>query len=243
MTIFNYTVNYIDIAIAAIFLLFAFVGYQRGILITIVNLIRTAVGFFLCFYFSMNLYEPIYNNYVRDKALAAVNDKIVTSSNVDEVIANLQEFSASLPKFMQDFFDFSSISLSSDNMAQTILDTLLEPALIVAIKVSVFVLVFLLFFITTGVIIHLIRKSFKKKEDKRGKKSVLKKSDQLFGCIFGMLKSLVIIFAVTSVLMYVINLDNSIVNENSFIAEAKNSGILHFVDSINPFNAITEELI
>lgn len=243
MTIFNYTVNYVDVAFVVIFLLFAMIGYQRGLLITIVNLIRTAVGFFLCFYFSANLTEPIYNNYVRDKALASVNKEIVTSSNVDEIISNINEVTSSLPKFLTDYFDFSSISLSGENIAQTILDDFLEPILLTAIKIAVFIVIFLLFFITTGVIIYLIRKSLQKKEDKRGKKSVLKKSDQLFGCVFGVLKAVVVIFAVTSIIMFVLNFDESIVADNGFLTEAKNSSILHFIDSINPFNAITEGII
>lgn len=243
MTIFNYTVNYVDVAFVVIFLLFAIIGYQRGLLITIVNLIRTAVGFFLCFYFSANLTEPIYNNYVRDKALASVNKEIVTSSNVDEIISNINEVTSSFPKFLTDYFDFSSISLSGENIAQTILDDFLEPILLTAIKIAVFIVIFLLFFITTGVIIYLIRKSLQKKEDKRGKKSVLKKSDQLFGCVFGMLKAVVVIFAVTSIIMFALNFDESIVADNGFLTEAKNSSILHFIDSINPFNAITEGII
>ena len=49
MIIFNYTVNYIDIILAAILLVFIIAGYCRGLFINIVNFIRWAVGLFLCF--------------------------------------------------------------------------------------------------------------------------------------------------------------------------------------------------
>jgi hypothetical protein len=58
-----------------------------------------------------------------------------------------------------------------------------------------------------------------------------------------MLKSFIVILAITSILMYILSLEGNIANSNSFLTEASNSQLLHLIDNINPFNAITEGLI
>lgn len=243
MTIFNYTVNYIDIALTAVFLIFTFIGYKRGLLITVVNFIRYAVGFFLCFYFSDSLAQPVYDKFIRERALEAINSKIVTSANTDEIIANLQNFGSSLPDFVSEGLELKAFSISGDDIAESLLTNVFEPIILALTKGAVFVAVFLVFFLATGLIIYFVRKSSRRREEKRGKKSALKMTDKIFGALFGALKSLVLILAITSILMYILSLGDNIVQSNAFLTEASNSSLLNMIDSINPFNAITEGLI
>lgn len=73
MTIFNYSVNYFDVIIAGILLIFGIVGAKRGIFITLVNFIRYVVGFFLCIFCADRLPVPIYNTFVKDQLENYIN--------------------------------------------------------------------------------------------------------------------------------------------------------------------------
>ena len=101
MTVFNYTVNYVDVIIVGIILLFMIIGWARGIFITVVNLIRYAVGFFLCTYCSNNLAQPIYDGFVKEKIVDTLAKKVVTSANIDEISTNLTQFVDNLPDIVR----------------------------------------------------------------------------------------------------------------------------------------------
>ena len=242
MTIFNYTVNYVDIGIAAIFLLLALIGYHRGLIINVVNFIRYTVGLFLCFYLSHNLYLPLYEVYVRERALQYIQEKLIVDTNLDATLQNLQEFGNSLPVFLQNSFSTEALTLSSDDLAQTILVNVFEPLLFTVLKAAIFIAVFLLFFGATGLLIRVAQRRSRKKEEKNGKKSVLKKTDKLLGGVLGIMKAAVIVLAITSVLVYYQELNESDA-PSAFMQEVQSSSILQILDSINPFNTVTEGLI
>ena len=243
MTIFNYTVNYIDVALCAVFLIFLIIGYNRGLLINVVNFIRWAVGLFLCFFLSENLNALIYENFVKEKALDYINESIVTSNNLDEILSNLQSFGDKLPPPIAKAVDFSSLSVSSENISEEILNNIFEPVLLFLIKAAIFIAVFLAFFIITGIIILLVKKASKRKEEKRGRKSSLKKVDKFLGALLGALKGALVVFAITSVLVLILDYADDKTSLSSFMQEVQNSSLLKLIDEINPFNAITGGLI
>ncbi len=243
MTIFNYTVNYVDVAIVGAVILLAVIGYVRGILMSVINFIRFSIGIFLCFFFSTNYTMTVYNGYVRGEALRFINDKIVTSGNLDEVLENLSSFGSTLPKFISQYMNFKQLSITSTDLAESILNTVFEPVLIVLTKAAIFLAVFILFFGATGIIIAIVRGASKRKEKREGKKSKLKKTDKAFGAVFGVLKAVIIVFAFSSIVFYLFNIDNEKLASGAFLQEASKSTLLHYINEINPFNAITEGLI
>ena len=164
MIIFNYVVNYIDILLAAILLIFVIIGYCRGLLINVINFIRWSLGLFLCFYVSEKATPLVYSNYVKPRALEAINKNFVTSTNLDEVLKNLQDFSQKIPKPLADSVDFSKLNISSDDIANEILKNYFEGILMFAVKAALFILVFAVFFLITGIIITVIRKRRRRKE-------------------------------------------------------------------------------
>ena len=244
MTIFNYTLNYVDLALAVLFILFAVNGYRKGILMTVVNFIRYSVGFFLCFYCSDNLAKPVYDSVVAPAALNTINQKITTSTNLDEVLGNLDKFINSLPSFAVKIFDVSSLNVpNTDDVSHVILDDVFAPILLALTKGAIFVAVFIVFFLATGLIISLVKRSRRKKSGKGKKASPLKKADKIFGGIFGLLKSFVIMLAITSVLMYILNMFGDSAGTNTFLTQLKDSSLLRLLNEINPFNALTEGII
>ena len=120
MTIFNYTVNYVDLIIVGILLIFGIVGQQRGLFITLVNFIRYVLGFSLCMFSTDRFPQPIYDNFLQERVQNTVNEKIVTSSNIDEIMANINNAVDSLPNYIKNSIDVSSLKLSSNNISQNI---------------------------------------------------------------------------------------------------------------------------
>ena len=243
MTVLGITFNYIDLAIVLIMVIAAIIGFCRGLLINVINFIRISVGIFLCFFISNNAAQPVYDTLVKPRALATINEKIVTSGNIDEIIGNLNSFLASLPKAVASSFNVKSVDITSSDIAQSILQNVFEPALLALVKAALFILVFLVFFIATGIIIYIAQRSSKKRDEKRGHKTIVKKTDKVLGLLFGLLKASVIVLAITSVLMYILSLKPELATGNTFWSSVSTSKLIEIINGINPFNAITEGYI
>lgn len=240
------TLNYVDIALIALILIMTFIGYYKGVLMTVINFIRYAVGFTACFFCSSNLAEPIYNSYVAPRMLATINEKIVVDTNLDRVLTNLDQFIKGLPAFISDNIGTDSLTIpKSDDVARVILDDVFTPVLLPLTKGVIFVVVFLLFFIATGLIIKLINSTSKHHEQKRKEKgkgvSPLKKTDRILGAVLGIVKAAVVVLAITSVLVYAADFAGN--SGSEFVNQVNNSALIGAFDEINPFNAITEGLI
>ncbi len=238
--------NYVDIALAAMFVIFICIGYHKGIFITVINFIRYALGFAICFFCSSNLAEPVYNSYVAPAVLSMIDEKIVTTTNLDEVLTNLDEFKQSLPMFISDKLGTDSLTIpKADDIGQVILDEVFAPVLLPLTKGFVFIVVFLLFFISTGLLVRLIKGSSEHHEKKRREKgkgtSVLKKSDRIFGALLGVVKAAVLLMAITSILVYVAEFNAS--GDSTFVTQINESILVEFISGFNPFNAITYGLL
>lgn len=243
MTILNYTVNYIDVAFVVIMLFMTLAGFFRGIFVTLVNFIRYSVGIFLCFFFADTFTQTVYDDYVKARLVHNIEQNIINTSNVDEIVANIQSTLEKVPDFLKNTVDISSINLSSKDLTNSILVNVFEPVALVLVRAAIFVATFLVFFIATGIIIHIIKKSNRKKDRDKDKKSPLRTADRIFGGVFGFLKSVVVVLAITSILMYILELGVDALNANPFFTEVKNSRLIEVFHFVNPFNAITEGLL
>lgn len=239
MTIFNYTVNYVDLIIVGIFLFFGFVGLNKGIFITLINFIRYVVGLSACMISADRLPQPIYDNYLKERVVDAVNQKIVTSSNIDEIMDNFNSFINSLPNIVKNNIDLTSLKLSSNNISQNITNEVFEPVIIVFLKVIIFIVIFALFFGITGAVISHIRRKNKRKENK--KKSFVVFMDRLIGFLFGFLKGALVVFVFVSAVTSLLGVPN--IADNQFLQTAANSQLYQLLLNYNPFNVITEGII
>lgn len=242
MTIFNYTLNYVDVIIVGVLLLAFFVGYSKGILITLVNVIRYSVGLFLCMFVTDGYSEMFYNSFVKERIVDKLSTQVVTSANIDEILANLNSTVDSLPSFVKKGIDLSSLSFSSgDDVAAIIAENVFHPVALVLVKVLLFVLTFIVFFGLTGLIIHSIRKHNKKKRSESRHKSKLKTVDRIFGGLFGLVKGALIVFIFVSALNAISQLDGF--RDNAFVSTALNSSLYNYLLDVNPFNLITEGIL
>jgi len=241
MTILGYTVNFVDVAIVLLVILSAVHGCRRGLLYNVINFIRWSVGTFLCFFVSSNYSTAVYDAYVQPRLMNYINNNIATSGNIDEVLANLQKAGERIPKQLQGLFDFSSFTVSSDDIASSIEQNVFEPAAMALTKAGVFLAVFAVFFLITGILMLVIQHRNKKK-DREGA-SVLRKTDSALGCVLGLIKGAVVVLALCSVLTFAITVAQDNDYNSEFLNYAKSSTLLNYIDEINPFNAITEGII
>ena len=242
MTIFNYTLNYVDVIIVGILLLTFFVGYAKGILITLVNLIRYSVGLFLCMFVANGYYEMFYNSFVKERIVNKLSTQVVTSANIDEILANLNTTVNSLPSFVKKGIDISSLSFSSgDDIASIIAENVFQPIALIIVKALLFVLTFVVFFGLTGLIIHVIRKHNNKKRSESRNKSNLKTIDRIFGGLFGFVKGALIVFIFVSAVGAISQIDSF--RDNAFVSTALNSSLYNYLLDVNPFNLITEGIL
>lgn len=241
MTIFNYTVNYVDLIIVGIVLFFGFVGLNKGIFITLINFIRYVVGLSACMISADRLPQPIYDNYLKERVVDAVNQKIVTSSNIDEIMDNFNSVINSLPNIVKNNIDLTSLKLSSNNISQNITNEVFEPVIIVFLKVIIFVAIFALFFGITGAVISHIRRKNKNKRKESNKKSLVVFMDRLIGFLFGILKGALVVFVFVSAVTSLLGVPN--IADNQFLQTAANSQLYQLLLNYNPFNVITEGII
>ena len=241
MTIFNYTVNYVDLIIVGIFLFFGFVGLNKGIFITLINFIRYVVGLSACMISADRLPQPIYDNYLKERVVDAVNQKIVTSSNIDEIMDNFNSVINSLPNIVKNNIDLTSLKLSSNNISQNITNEVFEPVIIVFLKVIIFIVIFALFFGITGAVISHIRRKNKNKRKESNKKSFVVFMDRLIGFLFGFLKGALVVFVFVSAVTSLLGVPN--IAENQSLQTAANSQLYQLLLNYNPFNVITEGII
>lgn len=241
MTIFNYTVNYVDLIIVGIFSLFGIIGLRKGIFITLVNFIRYVLGFSLCVFSADRLPQPVYDRFLEQKVIDFVNSKITSSSNLDEILGNLDNYKNSLPDFIKNSINLTSLKLSSNNISQNITNEVFEPVIIGLLKVLIFILVFILFFGITGIIIHNIRKKNKHKRKEKDKKSFVVFVDRLTGFVFGILKGALVVFVFVSAVTYFLGVPT--MAQNQFLQTAADSQLYQLLLNYNPFNVITEGII
>ncbi len=238
-TILNFSFNYLDIAIVFVFIIAIISGYAKGFLHTVINLAVYSVGLFLCFYLSTNLAPIVYDNFIKERVLISINDKI-DAVGIDEFTAGITDSLQNLPDFITSSLDLSLLSTSSENIANIILINILEPLILTALKIALYLLVFILFFISAVLIIHFAEKASKRRDRKRGHMTKLKKSDKIAGAVIGAFNSLVIVLALDAVLKFFS--DIGFANE-FLLTQFNESAIVELLNNINPFNAVTEGLI
>lgn len=246
MTIFNYTLNYVDLIIAGIFLVFTIVGIARGMFITVVNFIRYIIGFTACVYCSNRFSQPLYDNVVRQKLIDSVNDKLVNSKDISQTIKNFNGFISDLPDTVVSTFALDKVSIKkTPDVAKLIVDDVLAPVALIAVKLAVFIAVFIVFFLVTGVIIqvikkHIAKKKIKNKQNKKGA-SLLAYLDKILGGMFGLFKGAIVVFVFVSAMTALLCVVDS--SNSEFLTKVDTSVLYNALLDFNPFNTITEGIL
>lgn len=226
-------INYIDIAVAVLYLLFSYVGYKRGMLMSVLGLVRYIVGLPLCYGISDKYSVNVYNSLVQPRALEYLDKRISSAKSVNDLSASLKDAFSYLPKSVKGNIDLSKFDFNSQELAQSILKKAFEPMLINATRAVLFMIAFVLFFGSTAILLGIISGARKKHRQQRGK-GFLAKCDSALGLILGVAKYLIIAFVVASVAMQL--LKDGIIPDGKFQTMLGDSYFVSVIDKINPFN-------
>lgn len=217
--------NYIDLTFIVITVVMILVGACRGLIVSLLSMLRIIVGTPLAFFVSDMYYSQIYNNLVKDIAYNKVLDELSQAQSIETIISNVKEFTASLPSIFSDSINLTG-ALSLEEISRAITDSVIEPIALVVIRITIFVAVFVAFYVITGIIILLVKRLRKKEH------APLKKTDFILGGVFGLVKAAVFVFTAATIIGYI----SAIVPaDNSFIKLAENSYALEFINTHNPF--------
>lgn len=230
-------VNYVDIAIVAFTLILVFAGYQRGIFVSLLGLLRYLIGLPLCFLISEKYTSVAYNTFVKPRALELLTEKLSDATGKAEILNAIDDMVKALPDFASSLVELPKFNINQDNLAEQVLSNAFEPALLFLTKGALFLIVFLVFFGLTGIALSAFNTARKRKEERHGK-SVLSKTDRFIGALFGICKSFVTIVALGAVIMYI--QEAGLLSEGSFAQHIEASRLLQIINEINPIKYLEE---
>ena len=218
-------VNYVDLVLILLTALIIFVSTRRGILISLVSMLRVFLGVPLAFFVSGKYNELIYDSFVRTAVITALQNKMKEKSGLEELLSNIRDTAESLPEIISQNLDLFALSrLSVKNAAEYIEHNVARPIGLLAVEITLFLAVFIVIMIVTGIIIHLLK--IRNKKDK----TPLRKTDMLFGGIFGALKSAVIVIALSALSAMLLDIVPKDYAANDFVTQLEGSRIIGFVN-------------
>lgn len=229
------TINYIDIALVAFVAVSIIIGYMRGLFITLINMFRVIVALALGVFCGNTLAEPIYESYVRERAITYIGERLADPKGADKAFEALSKISSMMSDETASAFHLDKFSLNSKEMSAALVDSVVEPIATMLIKLAVLVVVALLFLLATGIIMAVIKSSRKNKTGK--KKSIPARVDKILGAVFGLVKSLIVVFTVVTVLGAVGDFLDPASNLYKMVLD---SWVIKTLNDINPLAFITE---
>lgn len=216
--------NYIDLAFIVITAVMIVAGACRGLIVSLLSMLRIIVGAPLAFIVSDLYYSQIYNNLVKDIVYNNVLEELSQAQSIENIMADVKEFTQLFPNLFSGNIDLTA-ALSLEELSRAITDSVIEPIALVAVKIILFAAVFVAFYVITGIII-LVVKRLRKKEH-----APLKKTDFILGGAFGLVKAAVFAFTAATIIGFVAEI---IPTGNSFIKLADSSVALEFINTHNP---------
>lgn len=219
-------INYIDLFLIIITVLCVYLGARRGILISLLGMLRFAVGVPISLYVGETYNKPIYDNYIRQYALDQVGKKLANSQEITNFTNQLKDSINTFSFLLEDKADLDMLNnLTSDKAAVYITDNIIEPVAVEIVKLVLILLTFLLFYVITGIIVSVAKKIREKKD------LPLHRTNSILGGVFGLAKALIIVLVIGAVADLIVTLDGG---ENEFLRQLESSTILKYVNEYNP---------
>lgn len=218
--------NYVDLSIVIFTVLAVYVGFRRGLFISLLTLLRMIVGIPLSIYAGETFNQKIYDKYIKEYAAEQVSRRLSDSKKITDFTSELKETVNAFSFLFKDKTDTDVInSLTPDNAAVYITDNIIEPIALEIVKIVLIILTFLIFYLITGIIISAAKRI-------REKKSLpLHNTNSVLGGVFGLIKAVIIIFAVGAATDFIAGIQYE---DNEFIRQLDSSVILKFINEYNP---------
>lgn len=222
--------NYVDLCIIVLFLVIVLEGYARGFIVSLLSLVRFAVGIPVSFIVADKFSNVVYTNYFRDTINSDVL-KGIENSGLDTYVASVKDTVNALPDVLKGSVDLSFLdSASAASAAEGVMRNIVDPVVDMIIKVALFVATLVVFYIVTGILLFVIKKL------SNSNNAPFRKTNKFLGAVFGLVKALIFVFAIAKIGAFFT--ENLKTVDNSFLQEVASSGIIEFVNKFNPINLI-----
>ncbi len=220
--------NSIDLCIIVIFLIIVFEGYVRGFIASLLSLVRFAVGIPISFIVADKFSSVVYTDYFKETIRAEVL-KGIENSGLDTYVASVKDTVHSLPDVLKGSVDLSFLdTASAASAADGIMSNIVDPVGNMIIKVALFVVTLAVFYILTGILLFVIKKL------SNSSNAPFRKTNKFLGAVFGMLKALILVFAIAKIGSFFTENLKSV--DNEFLHQLASSGIIEFVNNFNPID-------
>ncbi len=220
--------NSIDLCIIVIFLIIVFEGYARGFIASLLSLVRFAVGIPISFIVADKFSSVVYTDYFKETIRAEVL-KGIENSGLDTYVASVKDTVHSLPDVLKGSVDLSFLdTASAASAADGIMSNIVDPVGNMIIKVALFVVTLAVFYILTGILLFVIKKL------SNSSNALFRKTNKFLGAVFGMLKALILVFAIAKIGSFFTENLKSV--DNEFLHQLASSGIIEFVNNFNPID-------
>jgi uncharacterized membrane protein required for colicin V production len=210
----------VDIVILAVALIAMLVGINRGFLSSLISFIGLVLAIVVSAFIASILSEIIFNGLLRDSLTSAVEEKLIESTNPNDLVDSLSSGVLGILVGIFGLKDellmfFSEMSDKSSVVAGDIVSMVIKPPLIMLIRLFTFII---FMFILKWLISLIARKIISVNEI-----PMIGSVNKLLGGLFGILRGLVLCFIVVAVLTFVVKLGGI---EADYFAEIKDNTIL-----------------
>ncbi len=220
--------NILDLILIFIIAATVAASYSRGFVLSLVSLVRYAVGMPVAFFVADRYNMVIYSRFVRDEAVSRVSQAIQSSADINGFASSVREAVDSLPFGMSGIVDLSFLdNISSANITEGVVNNIVEPVACVIIKIALFILTMVAFSLLAWIISRLI------KGLEKIKNIPFKKTNKLLGAVFGAVKAVLVLAVLCAVLVFVKDYIFAS-SQNEFVNQVNSSTIVEFVNKINP---------
>lgn len=220
--------NILDLILIFIIAATVAASYSRGFVLSLVSLVRYAVGMPVAFFVADRYNMVIYSRFVRDEAVSRVSQALQSSADINGFASSVREAVDSLPFGMSGIVDLSFLdNISSANITEGVVNNIVEPVACVIIKIALFILTMVAFSLLAWIISRLI------KGLEKIKNIPFKKTNKLLGTVFGAVKAVLVLAVLCAVLVFVKDYIFAS-SQNEFVNQVDSSTIVEFVNKINP---------
>lgn len=220
--------NILDLVLILIIAATIAIGYSRGFIISLLSLLRCAVGLPIAFFAADKYNMKIYTEFVREVAIDKIEQGLQASVDADGFVSSVRQAVDELPFGISGIIDLSFLdNVSQANLTESIVDNIVEPVALVIIKIVIFILTVSVFYAVTFIIARLFRKLDKVRN------MPLKKTNKFLGAVFGAVKAAAVIAVLSAVLVFVRDFIFAS-SQNEFVNMVNSSAIIEFVNKINP---------
>lgn len=220
--------NYIDVFLFVIIAVSIYVGYRKGLVVSLLDVICYVAGIPVSLYVSSKYNTLIYDSYVQQTVIEKLTQKIDSSANFDAFVSSVTDSINALPQFIAGQLDTSALNnLTNEKAVSYIEANVAKPIALIIIEVILFIAVFAVFAIVTSLVKDIFKSLNRKKH------IPFSRTNRFLGGVFGAVKAGAVLMIIGAVVNYVTAaMPNE--NTNKFFSQLNSSAVIEYINEFNP---------